>query len=382
MKRFFKNLIKISAVLTSLVILLSAYIAPASAASGILVHGKLNFDYANEMFGYINDYRVKNGLSKLKSDFDLVESAMIRAAECSVNCSHVRPNGKMWNTVVKWEESVAENFAMGFSNPREATDAYYNSEGHKANMLGDFTRVGVGVFTTDAGANYWIHIFTCGEVKETYVEKGVREVAVNVADDPDEATTFNFSDGEETPFEKAADYEKAAAPEIGSVSLSKTVFEYNGRTQTPAVTVKDENGNKLMKKYYSVKKPEKSVTYGEYSIKVVSKHSGKTLEAEYKIIPKATSITSVSKMKTYILVRWNRVSTTTSGVKLSYGKNKSFKGAKTITLPNSKTSKMIKGLKKGRYYFRIRAYKKLDAETYYSSWSKSKSVKTKTKTGF
>lgn len=263
----------------------------------------------------------------------------------------------------------------GLLTPREATDGYYNSEGHRANMLGDFTRVGVGVFTSDTGANYWIHIFTCGDVKQSYVEKGVREVAVNIADSPDEKTTFIFTDGEETPFEKAEDYEKASAPEIGSVSLSKTVFEYNGRTQTPAVTVKDENGNKLMKKYYSVKKPEKSVTYGEYKIKVVSKHSGKTLEAEYKIIPKATSITSVTKMKSYILVRWNRVSTTASGVKLTYAKNKSFKGAKTITLPSNKTSKMIKGLKKGRYYFRIRAYKKLSEETYYSSWSKSKNTK-------
>lgn len=135
-----KNLIKITAVLIALVILLSVFSVTAFAESGYLVHGTFNFDYANEMADYINDYREQNGLEKLENDFSLVEPAMIRAAECSVNFSHIRPNTKSWSTVADWEEAVAENIAKGFSNPREATDGYYNSEGHRINMLGDYPR--------------------------------------------------------------------------------------------------------------------------------------------------------------------------------------------------------------------------------------------------
>lgn len=372
-----KKLIKLSAVLTSLVILMSVFTFTAAAESGILIHGKFNYDYANEMLGYINDYRAQNGLKKLKSDFNLTESAMLRAAECSVLCSHTRPNSKQWSSVVEWEEAVAENFAMGFTNPRDATDAYYSSEGHRANMLGDYTRVGVGVFTLDNGTNFWIHIFTCGEVKLSYTETGTRYVNVNVAGEPDDETVISYADGLPTPEQKAEDYEKDNAPDIASVSLSKTEFEYNGRAQAPKVIVKDKDGNTVPEKFYKLTMKKKTSGYGIYEVEVAAKYSDKVFTREYRIIPKDVSVNSLSKNKGALTVRWNRVSATATGVKLLCATNRSFtKGKKIYTLKSNKRAKTIKGLKKGkRYYFKLRVYKEKDDEKLYSDWSGVKSIK-------
>lgn len=292
-----KNLIKITAVLTALVILLSVFSVTAFAESGYLVHGTFNFDYANEMAEYINDYREQNGLEKLENDFSLVEPAMIRAAECSVNFSHIRPNTKSWSTVADWEEAVAENIAKGFSNPREATDGYYNSEGHRINMLGDYTRMGVGVFTDDNGLNYWIHIFTRGDVQRSYKEKGLRSVIVSIGGNPEAETQVVYSDGLPSPADNALQYEKDLSPDIASVSLSKTVFVYNGRSQAPKITVRDKNGNKISDKYYSVNMPSKHTFYGVYTIKVSHIFKNQSFNKKFKIIPKAVAINKISKSK-------------------------------------------------------------------------------------
>lgn len=372
-----KNLIKTIAVLTSLVILLSAFTVTAFAEGPVLVHGKFNFDYSNEMFKYINDYRAQNGLRKLDYDFSLVEPAMIRAAECSVNFSHTRPNGKSWTTAIQWESAAAENIAMGFANPREATDGYYGSESHRVNMLGDYTRVGVGVFTADNGLNYWVHAFTCGEVKQSYKETGVRTVNVNVATDEDKQTTVIYADGKDTPSEKAVEYEKEKSPVIKTVQISKESFEYNGKRRTPSVVAKDNEGNIVSQKYYDVTYPKKSTNCGTYKLKVTHKLRGTTFTRSYKIFLKSTHITKIKKTKKNVMVNWKKPTSHSTGIKLSYALDKDFtKKVKTVSVNRIKTSKLIKGLKaKKTYYFKVRVYKKSGGNMYYSSWSGIKKIK-------
>lgn len=70
-----------------------------------------------------------------------------------------------------------------------------------------------------------------------------------------------------------------------------------------------------------------------------------------------------------------------SGYQIKCSKNKSMKGAKTVTAGKSVTSKKISGLKANtKYYVQVRAYKTVDGKKYYSDWSAKKSVKTKAKT--
>lgn len=50
---------------------------------------------------------------------------------------------------------VAENIAMGQPNSDAAISAWMNSSGHRANMLGGYTRVGAAGYVTSNGTIYW-----------------------------------------------------------------------------------------------------------------------------------------------------------------------------------------------------------------------------------
>jgi hypothetical protein len=82
--------------------------------------------------------------------------------------------------------------------------------------------------------------------------------------------------------------------------------------------------------------------------------------------------------KKKIAVSWKKKSGAT-GYKITYAKNKKMtSGKKTITIKSGKTTKKtIKGLKKGKYYIKIRAYTKIYYDTSYSPWSAVKRVKVK-----
>ncbi len=68
-----------------------------------------------------------------------------------------------------------------------------------------------------------------------------------------------------------------------------------------------------------------------------------------------------------------------SGYEIRYSTKKNMKSYKKIMMKaNSKLTKNISKLKKGKtYYFKVRAYKKVNETTYYSKWSSQKKVKIK-----
>lgn len=113
------------------------------------------------------------------------------------------------------------------------------------------------------------------------------------------------------------------------------------------------------------------------------KKCGKTYKDEY--IKKKTlnqnyfwSIGGVVAGKKKVKLGW---STTydSDGYQIQYAQNKKMKKAKVIKVKNGyRSTKTIKKLKKKkRYYFRIRAYKKVQGKTVYAKWSKKRSAKVK-----
>lgn len=97
-----------------------------------------------------------------------------------------------------------------------------------------------------------------------------------------------------------------------------------------------------------------------------------------KEIP-ATTITSVKAQSKAFTVKWKEKSGIT-GYQIQYSTNSKFKkNNKTVKIKKSETvSKKISKLKSSKkYYVRIRTYKTTSKKTYYSSWSKKKSVTTK-----
>ena len=80
---------------------------------------------------------------------------------------------------------------------------------------------------------------------------------------------------------------------------------------------------------------------------------------------------------------WKKQKTQTTGYQIQYSTSKKFKKAKAVNVSKHKTtSKYIKKLSsKKKYYVRVRTYKKVKingkTKKVYSSWSKSKTVKTR-----
>ena len=96
------------------------------------------------------------------------------------------------------------------------------------------------------------------------------------------------------------------------------------------------------------------------------------------ILPKGTKITSLKKGRKQAAVKWKKQTKQTDGYEIQYSTKKDFsKSVKTKRITGKKkTSAVIKKLKaKKTYYVRIRTWKKVNGERYYSLWSSAKKVK-------
>ena len=171
---------------------------------------------------------------------------------------------------------------------------------------------------------------------------------------------------------------------ISLVSISKTTFTYNGKTQTPTVTVKDSKKKTLKNKTdYTVTYSRGRKNVGRYSVKVKFKGNysgGKTFY--YNIVPKATSVKSVKGLSKGMQVNLKLQKTQTTGYQIQYSTFKNFKNAKVVTVKNNVSAKKITKLKaKKKYFVRVRTYKttKFSGKNYniYSSWSSAKTTVTK-----
>ncbi len=119
-----------------------------------------------EVLNIVNGYRSEVGASALTIDQNLNIAATIRAMEMgySNEYSHTRPNGSDCTTIlnelnISWY-LAGENIAYGQKTPSVVCNDWYNSPGHRANMLNtNFTKIGVGYFNF-YGITYWVQIFT------------------------------------------------------------------------------------------------------------------------------------------------------------------------------------------------------------------------------
>lgn len=149
----------------------------------------------------------------------------------------------------------------------------------------------------------------------------------------------------------------------------------NGKKFTKIATVKSANAAK-----YSDKKATKNGQ--KYVYKVVTYYNGnQTVSSAYSAAKtgyrlstmKVSSLTNKKGKKAYI--KWKKNSKST-GYQIKYVTGKSK--AKTVKASSKAKTKTISKLKKGKTYkVRIRSYKKVSNVTYYSAWSKQKSVKIK-----
>ena len=118
--------------------------------------------YAIQVAAIVNRERAANGLAPLKYSDKLSEAALVRAEEIQSVFSHTRPNGTRCFTAVTEAgisyTSVGENIAYGQRTPEEVMNSWMNSSGHRANILGNYDYIGIGV-TNRNGTYYWSQFF-------------------------------------------------------------------------------------------------------------------------------------------------------------------------------------------------------------------------------
>lgn len=170
-------------------------------------------------------------------------------------------------------------------------------------------------------------------------------------------------------------------PYVKSFSLSTTTYTYNASAKKPGVTVEDRNGKKLVNGVdYKVKYADGRKNVGKYSVTVTGiGNYDFTKKLYFRINPKGTSISKLTRYKKAFTVKWKKRSSQTTGYQIRYSTKSSMSSAKTVTVTkNSIVSKKISKLKaKKKYYVQVRTYKTVSGTRYYSNWSTKKAVTTK-----
>ncbi len=167
-----------------------------------------------------------------------------------------------------------------------------------------------------------------------------------------------------------------------TVTLAKQQSVYNGRQQTPNVTVKDSNGKILNRgKDYTLSYQKDMKSVGSHDVTVSFKENYRGIvKLAYVINPKGTSVSKATSRKKGFNLKWKKQEKEISGYEVAYSTSNKFtpKSTKIIAAGKGKVSKSITGLKaKKKYYVRIRTYKTVKGRKYYSDWSKVKGVRTK-----
>lgn len=156
---------------------------PTIAASAVTVNVELEVDYsaAYEELELLNEIRRENGLNELVMDKDLILMARQRAVECAVYYGHTRPNGEKFSTALPIDDRFkgtfnGENILYGtyVVGAEKATESWYDSPGHRANMLlPEFKSVGIACVKDVSGKSYWVQNFSTAEgISEENPEEG------------------------------------------------------------------------------------------------------------------------------------------------------------------------------------------------------------------
>ncbi|SFA69940.1 Fibronectin type III domain-containing protein [Acetitomaculum ruminis DSM 5522] len=155
------------------------------------------------------------------------------------------------------------------------------------------------------------------------------------------------------------------------IQVSSRDITFTKKALKPKVTIKDSKGKVLKSTWYTLKYSS-NVNVGKATVTATLKgnYSG-NLKATFKILPPATSIKKATAKSGKLTISWNCLKSMVSGYEIQYSTSKNFnKNIKTLVIKNKTASKAtIDKLKsKTRYYVRIRTFKKINLNKYYSLW--------------
>ena len=171
-------------------------------------------------------------------------------------------------------------------------------------------------------------------------------------------------------------------PRIENIKLSQTSYTYNGKVRSPAVVIQDRSGRMLKRnKDYAVTYSGNRKDVGIHSTTIIfiGNYKG-TVTKRFTIYPKSTKINKIKPKRKGFTANWKKQPAQISGYELAYSTDSKFRNRKTkiVAVGKNKTKKTVNGLKKKKYYVRIRTYKTVrqngKTTKLYSSWSPSKKI--------
>lgn len=189
-----------------------------------------------------------------------------------------------------------------------------------------------------------------------------------------QAVSKNQTTVKKTP---AATSKNNTKPQQKKFTVKVSNVTYSGKSHKPSLKVYDGK-TKISSKYYKVVKYQnnKNVGYGTVIVKGLGKYSRYTGTVKFKILPAKMKLSSVSYSKGRLSVKWKKTNGI-NGYQILYGTEKNFKHAKSKKVGANTKSVKIKTPSKKTYYVKIRSYKKVGKEVWYSGWSTVKKVRAK-----
>lgn len=123
-----------------------------------------NKDITDDVLAYTNAFRESKGLSDLQSNPILDAIAQKHSEDMAagrVKFGHdgfAKRNSEAQKQIPGLR-SFAENVAFGVHTGQDVVNLWKNSEGHRKNMLGKFSRIGIGVAKDKQGRLFYTQIF-------------------------------------------------------------------------------------------------------------------------------------------------------------------------------------------------------------------------------
>jgi len=118
--------------------------------------------YLQTVLNLANGYRSQNGVAPLQMNGSLQQAARQRSIDQAV--AQVMSHNGWVETIQRFYPAPgAENIAAGQTTPESAMSAWWNSEGHRNNILnGSYHDSGVGCIIGSNGVYFWTHDFGFG----------------------------------------------------------------------------------------------------------------------------------------------------------------------------------------------------------------------------
>lgn len=168
---------------------------------------------------------------------------------------------------------------------------------------------------------------------------------------------------------------------IDKAYLDLEKLTYTGIAISPIVTILDSRGNILVKGIdytYTLPTNRKYVGKHSYNIMFKGDYQGETT-LDFYVYPSKTSLTYIILRPDEVELKWSKRTAQCDGYVVSYSTDPEFKKNVFYKYVNGKSKSSLKideYKHKQIYFFRIRTYKTVGEETYFSDWSNGTGAKT------